>query len=873
MNTQDKKNRSGKKAYNLQILQNNGFDIPSFLVVEADLFENLLDDSRYNQLSNIDESLDSSEAFENMRSLFSEIVADHTFVQILQKELDHILKDSDRFAVRSSSKEEDGEEKSYAGQFDSYLNVERKNLAESVIKVWGSAYSHRIEEYRKIQGLNTVSALPSVIIQKMVDATAAGVAFSACPISGDRKKVVINSVNGLADKLVDGELNGAHYEYEDKNLVLRENEKDGMLTHWQRRKLLKAVKAIETLFEKPQDIEWAFQGNKLFILQARDITTIEKVKSSLKRVDVFDNSNIGESYPGVTTPLTFSFARCAYQNVYYQFCLLMGVNKKLIEENNQIFPQMLGYINGRIYYNLLNWYRLLMLFPGYKTNESFMEQMMGVGESIDKNDLGLEEKPAPDTKEMFFDRVNLLSSIFGLFFQLAILKRTSKRFQTRLNTALSSVPDNLDSLELPELVKLYRSLEKELLTKWDAPIVNDFFAMIFYGLLKKLCVNWVEVEGLHNQLLCGESGIISTEPARLLKEMASVVKDDPVMLKKLEEESVNTDLNRFAYDTEFNFLLNAYIEKFGDRSPGELKLESKTLKDEPGSVLSAVYALAQRDGESARPEQQRLEAEEVVKSKLKSNPVRRILFNIVLSQARERIKARENLRFERTRVFGAVRKIFVAAGKILSKENQLTEASDIFYLEVEEVLRHVEGTATSNNLKALATIRRKEHEVFNSLPAPPDRIRTINGARFDVLAHQDNKPTKTDSITQANVDLNGKGCCPGVVEGRARVIVDPARESMKGYDILIAERTDPGWIGVISQAKAIVVEYGSLLSHTAIVARELGIPTIVAAANVTKEISTGDRIVIDGQVGTVRIIESSTNNSHIPEEGMNTEVA
>ena len=370
MNTQT----IGKKAFNLQSLVDNGFDVPSFKVVEPGLFWDLLEGSRFKAFASINDNgvIDSGTTFEDMRALFDEIIDDSQFRNMLGEELSDISLEGRSFAVRSSSLEEDGEISSYAGQFDSFLKVRRPSLSLFVLKVWRSAYSERIEEYRKLKGVEGLATMPSVIIQTMVKATTAGVAFSACPVSGDRDKIIVNSVDGLADRLVDGEASGAFYEYRGSRLISRENEEAGYLNHFQRRKLLRAVKSIETLFGKPQDIEWAFSGNRLFILQSRDITTLNQVKE-VRRVDIFDNSNIGESYPGVTTPLTFSFARVAYENVYHQFCLLMGVPAKTIEANSQIFPQMLGYVNGRIYYNLLNWYRLLSLFPGYKANQKFME--------------------------------------------------------------------------------------------------------------------------------------------------------------------------------------------------------------------------------------------------------------------------------------------------------------------------------------------------------------------------------------------------------------------------------------------------------------------------------------------------------------------
>ena len=135
-------------------------------------------------------------------------------------------------------------------------------------------------------------------------------------------------------------------------------------------------------FGRPQDIEWAIEDGCLYLLQARPITALSEVVDPDGALCLWDNSNIAESYAGVTTPLTFSFARRAYEEVYRQFCRLMRVPAARIAAHDDIFPRMLGLIRGRVYYNLLSWYRVLALLPGYALNRGFMEQMMGVRERL-----------------------------------------------------------------------------------------------------------------------------------------------------------------------------------------------------------------------------------------------------------------------------------------------------------------------------------------------------------------------------------------------------------------------------------------------------------------------------------------------------------
>ncbi len=251
-----------------------------------------------------------------------------------------------------------------------------------------------------------------------------------------------------------------------------------------------------------------------------------------------------------------------------------------------------------------------------------------------------------------------------------------------------------------------------------------------------------------------------------------------------------------------------------------MKLESPTLADEPmmllrtigrlalaerardaalvpaaGAASRAHGAAAQPMASSARtsgdrggvPTALRERAEARVATALAWKPLRRFVFGWVLRQARLRVRNRENLRFERTRVFGRVRRIFVEAGKRLVAEGRLERADDVFYLQVDEVLGFVEGTVTTASLGALAEARRREFDGYRALEAPADRFDT-HGAVW-----VGNRFQQTRAVAALGDDeRRGIGCCPGVVEGRARVITDPRGASLEPGDILVAERTDPG---------------------------------------------------------------------------------
>ena len=778
-----------------------------------------------------------------------------------------------RFAVRSSAVDEDGTGHSFAGQLESYLDVRADEVLARVHDVWTSGRAERVVAYRRERGLDGAPGSPGVIVQRMMRPEAAGVAFSADPVSGRRSVAVVAAVPGLGDALVSGEVDADAYDVSRDGVVtlktLRAGGGAAVLTHEQVAAVARLARAAARHFGRPQDVEWAIESGRLRLLQSRPITTLAALADPDGGRRIWDNSNIAESYGGITTPLTFSFARGVYAEVYRQFCVILSVPRGLVDDQRSTFDNMLGLVRGRVYYNLISWYRVLAMLPGFSVNRGFMEQMMGVREPMPDEVLAGELPPTRWAR--WVDGARLVRSMGGLVASLVRLPRQIDRFYLRLNAALGPRTD-LTDLRLDELTAHYRSLERQLLTRWDAPLVNDFFAMIFYGVLRGLCTKWCgDADGsLQNDLISGEGGIVSAEPARLVQELARMVASNQGLATALATASVEEIHEALARGSsrEVKRAYDEYLAKFSDRCLDELKLESPTLADEPLMLLRTIgrLALAERVRHAAfvlarqpaspagvAPETApvstalRERAEARVLTALAWKPVRRLMFGWVLRQARLRVRNRENLRFERTRVFGRVRRIFVEAGKRLAAEGRLERADDVFYLQVDEVLGLVEGTVTTANLGVLADARRREFDGYRSLEAPADRFDTRGAVWVG------NRFQQTRAVaTLGDDERRGIGCCPGVVEGRARVITDPRSASLEPGDILVAERTDPGWILLFPSASAVVVERGSVLSHSAIVARELGLPAVVSLPGLTSWLRDGDWIVVDGSSGLVR---------------------
>ena len=633
-----------------------------------------------------------------------------------------------RVAVRSSAASEDGSSASFAGQFETVLGVhagDEPEMWNALRSVWASAFLARAAAYRAERAGAGGGVQMAVVIQELVDPDVSGVAFSADPVSGDRDTAVVSAVYGLGEGLVSGELDADAYRVRagrvvsatlaHKDRALRsaaggrtragevpEPLRDApALSDEQARRVAACARALADALGAPQDVEWALVPGagtlELVVLQTRPITTLvpanearagraaapacaDAAPSTPRGGErrVWDNSNIIESYHGVTTPLTFTFVRRVYEDVYRQFCRLMGVGEPLVETHRHVFANMLGLVRGRVYYNLLNWYRTLGLLPGFAFNRRFMERMMGVRES-------LEDPPQPPgAGHRLRDLARLVGMVVRMAREAGKLAGEVPAFHARLEATLAPLSrTNLGALSEAEVIATYQGLERDLLRHWRAPLVNDFFAMIFFGVLCQLIEKWLPTAPptLANGLLCGEGGIISTEPARQVMALAQRVAQDPGLARRFAEESDPVVLLRNLRDDPacagFHRDFQAYVERFGDRCFEELKLETVTLREDPAFLIQLIRSYAASgtvdpDVQRAREARIRSDAEAQVRTQLRG--ARRALFFWILRRARRRVRDRENLRFERTRVFGMVRRLFLALGERLAQSGRIGTA-------------------------------------------------------------------------------------------------------------------------------------------------------------------------------------------------------
>lgn len=841
----------GGKAGNLLELDNTGIQVPKWAVIpESVLLDqlNLLD-------KNIPEFTDlivPKEVINELRAYFGDSIEQKSF------------------AVRSSAIDEDGSAHSFAGQFETLLYVPFSDLEEAIKTIWSSVKSERIKKYREEHRIPMHFGI-AVIIQEMIDSEVSGVGFGIEPLSGDETKKVISALYGLGEGIVSGDLDADTYilssdrieekivqkthmvcRHESGNSTITKEvpediQSESCLNHDQLMEVAGVLDKLQTHFDKPQDIEFAYMNGSLYLLQTRPVTATGNEGKG--EYIVWDNSNIVESYPGITTPLTFSFIIKMYEAVYRQLTGLMGVKQKEIEQHKEVFANTLGLVRGRVYYNLLSWYKMLAMLPGYSLNAEHMETMMGVKERFElKEDYRMSKGLA---------RIRILGMVFRMIWLQLRLPSERKHFMSYLNSVMSEYSKMpFDSMSKEEIVMAYKRFERSLLLEWKAPMINDFFAMIWFGVLKKKAQALVPgAPNIHNDLLCGSQDIISVEPVHRSLEIAEMIANNPECKELFLSSAPQTiwdELQKGRFP-EVLQLIDAYILKFGNRCIGELKLETISYSEDPSLFIKVICSYVKQGIKRSQinsgiEENIRKDAEQKIAIALKGKFIKRWWFNYILRQARVHVSSRENLRYERTRGFGMVRVMFNALGKRLYEDGYLSDPRQIYYLELDEILK-LDEEEFDPSLNTKISARQSEFETYRNQEDPEERFYTYGYTFTDDFIYSKEKLELVDG------DLNGIGCCPGRIKGKVRVVKDPREiESLNG-DILVTSSTDPGWVTLFPTASAIIVERGSLLSHSAIVSREMGIPCIVGVTGLLRTVKSGDEVLMDGSTGEIKIIK------------------
>lgn len=786
-------------------------------------------------------------------------------------------------AVRSSAIGEDGGQFSFAGQHRTVLNaVGMAAVGEAVQACWASAWSVEAIHYRLMNDLPLESIEMAIIIQELVAADKSGIAFTANPATGSLGEYVVSAAYGLGEMVVSGAIDADTVVIErdggdvrEEIIGAKEMRLDPLLAGGCRtsdvpddqrsvpalsadelRELHRhAVDLTRLMGDDRLDIEWAFVDGKLWTLQCRPITGASPSPVASKRnFRVWDNSNIIESYGEIVAPLTYTFARYAYARVYREHCELLGVPRRHLKEIEEWLPQLLGYFDGRVYYNLLNWYRLIRLIPLYSANRRVLEISMGI-ESLDE-DIAARQIPfAFRTRR----EAAWVRSVIGIRFAwyFSTIHRQVDKFVEHFYGVYDelNVADYSDC-SADEIYENFVDMDRRIMMRAGRMTLLEASTGLSFAGLYALTKRWLPEapDWFLYEAVRTSPNVESVQPLHRMDEIAEFVVAHSVpheMVRSLSADRLDDALRRAEESScrDLVALVDAYLDEFGYRNANELKLEEPDLREDPSAFFellkSAIRQLGAEDATSGRDGSA---ADRYLSNHLRG--WRRGVYEMARRRVQRCLAARERVRFCRTRIFGLSRLMFRAMGADMTRVGALEMAEDIFYLRLEEVRGCFEGSIEHRELKPLVALRKEEAAANADRDAAP-RFVTEGGIYWGASA---DAWSETAAGSEAAIDgrLQGTPCSPGVVHGEARVMERP--EDAQG-GVLVTYRTDPGWVSVLRSASALLIERGSPLTHVAIVARELEIPTVVQISGLTRRVHSGMNVTVDGSTGTIELAQ------------------
>ena len=782
---------SGQKATNLQQLQTQGLPVPEFYVVTADQLDGLED----------------QEAVQRLIADFRAWRSQH---------------DAEAVAVRSSADAEDGPERSFAGQYASVMPVHTDQELVEALRAVADSRPHR--SYGS--GGGRVHAL----IQVYVEPDLAGVLFTVNPANG-RLELVVNVVRGHGRQAVEGGAVGTVYVSRPDGPTWSAGDSP-RLARAQLDQLARAAEQIEAIMGTPQDIEWAIAGRQLHILQTRPITRIAHLQ-------VWDRSNVGESFPGLVRPLTFSVSRRGYELVYQSQAHAAGLSWLQIAAQRRTFQAMIGLFGGRVYYNLGRWYQFIGLFPGNSRHQRYLDaQLQTVGEAA----------YLPPSQHSWGYRLRFYLRVArrGLLFEheraryWRYLDRTYKQYER-----LPPGPDPF------LLLARYSFIEQRVMPQMGRSADNDFFVMTYHGLLQKRLQRWLGPDdGQTADFLGTLHDVISARQALLLNEIAAEINDDPPA-RRLLQAGQYRQLEGHLQESAAAPLLDEYREQFLHRFAEDQKLEARNPQLTTDGFYRLVAAYTKMDNRAVKDRHEQALAGETQRQRRMArrlNRLRRLLYRLLVGRLKHHLRIREHNRLLRGRAYAYLRALFAELGQSLADRQLLDEPDDIYYLDIDELLRLVDGSGYHDDLQPVVRKRRRAYASYERQSAP-DRFVTVG--LTDRLPDDFARDARTN--TRPASSLPGMVSSPGSVTGRAVVLHEPAVPD-EPFDILVVAHTDPGWTPLIALARGVVVEHGGLLSHAAIVTRELGIPSIIGVAGAVAAIRSGDTIRLNTAKGAVEIL-------------------
>lgn len=559
---------------------------------------------------------------------------------------------------------------------------------------------------------------------------------------------------------------------------------------------------------------------------------------------IWDKTNIGENYPGTTTPLTYSFIRMAYANVYPEFLHMIGVEKETLDENVLIFNDLIGYVDGQVFYNISNWYEMLKLLPGYRYNKEFFEVMLNPTETHKEK-----HKQPISFKFLWGNRKIIYRFSIALLFIGPYYRKFDEEFSRHLANYNAADPRSLDVVAFTDF---FRKLQQKFFTTWRYTILNDFRVMIYYGLFSKIVKRYLPSH--ENAILTSLYGVHSKpESVVLLKALIAIayeITSDQSLQKLFRNESSQTILSKLKSKKyrHINSNIQSYIDKFGTRSFNELKLEEEDFIHNNELFIDLLRQYSHYVPKDLKKLQRQFArgGNSNLSSYTKNLPWHiRPIYSYITNETLRSIHKREEYRLKRSKVFGIAKTMIRHLSEYLLTIKEIDDKDQVYYFYLEELFDYLRFHRDKEDWKSVLNKRKKQlkdHARF----LHPRRITTTGTPSITI-----GKVLK--STKKTNRTLSGTVTAKGTVLRTAAVVMRNLDFNQRvNGKLLVTEATDPGWTVLFPLIKGIIIEKGGMLSHASIVAREIGIPCMIIP-EATNLIQTGDVVSLDTNLKNVYV--------------------
>ncbi|MDQ1913855.1 phosphoenolpyruvate synthase [Paenibacillus sp. GD4] len=777
------------------------------------------------------------------------------------------------YAIRSSATAEDLPTASFAGQQDTFLNVRGlEQVLGAVQKCWSSLFTDRAISYRAKNGYNHRLVFLSVVVQQMIFPQASGVMFTADPITGRRHTLSIDASFGLGEALVSGLVTPDLYQVRSGKIVKKNISKKeiaiysvpegGTVTkdvppekqQWQALsdgeivELAEWGRKIEAYYGSEQDIEWGLAEGKFYILQSRPITSLYPVPPVFDdRLHIFINFGYLQMMTDPMKPLAISIL--SYAPSFFQKDPSSQDNPIIREAGGRAFADVTGILTMKPVRN-----RILKVMKG-------MDELMAsaVMELMERDAFRAVSVPIRDRLRVMGRMAPIVIPVAAKVVSNLLFKEPEKASRDAaafMENTVMEIEKSIMAASGADRVRLIRQGMQQMLAGVLSKIVVYFITgVIASGFLERKLKDKVGDQrgaSLLSQLYKSLPGNVTTEIGLELGDLADKFRSYPEVVAYLQKAGTDTfyeELVKIPGGAEAQYELARFLRKYGMRCAGEIDITKPRWSEDPTQLVPMILSNIRTAsyGEHRRKfKQGELDADKAAKEIVAQFGFseKRWVSRLV-KLYRNLLGMREHHKFLLVQILSIYKRAILEEANALVAKGILVQQEDIYFFSLEEMIALLENRYSDcDNIQDIVEERKRQHEFHQKLKSP--RVITsegeiVTGKRRDVKAPEG--------------ALLGTPVSAGVVEGVARIILQPEEAKLNPGEILVAPFTDPGWTPLFTSIVGLVTEVGGMMTHGSVIAREYGIPAVVGIERATELIQDGAYIRVDGTSGFVQVLD------------------